>query len=331
MLGYTKDELIGINWMELSHPDDLQANLVLYNLALEGKIDKYQMDKRFIRKDGNILFVTLAVACQRKKDGTLHRILSSYIDITDHKLTETALQTSEEKYRTILDTAPDAIFQGDKNGNFIMLNDKAAELTGYFKEELLKMNMIGLFDPQELTEKPLRYDLVDRGENVIIERELVKKDGSKAVVEMSSKIMPDLTYLCLMKDITKRKLVEETLKSSEERYRSLFDGFPDAIILADIKSGLIIDANPSASKLTGRSINDLIGMHHSKLYPERDEKVISIAFKERSKNSQKSAVQSSRRIVLNSKGEEIAVDLLSRIISINKKTVLQGIFRRAQN
>jgi PAS domain S-box-containing protein len=331
MLGYTKDELIGINWMELSHPDDLQANLVLYNQAMEGKIDRYQMDKRFIRKDGEILFVTLSVACQRNQDGTLHHLLSSYIDITDHKLTEIALQNSEEKYRTTLEMAPDVIFQADKYGNFILVNDKAVKFTGYSKEEFFSMKATVLFSPEELKKQPFRFDLADKGEIIVFERELIKKDGSTAFVETNSKMMPDHTYLCLMKDVTKRKLDEETLKASEERYRSLFDSFPDAIILADVKSGLIIDANPSASKLTGRGVNDLIGMHHTRLYPLRDEELAGNAFKERSKNITKSTVQSSRRIILNSKGEEIPVDLLSKVISINKKSVLEGIFRKIQN
>lgn len=332
MLGYSKEELIGINWMDLSHPDDLQANLDLFNQALEGKIDSYQMDKRFIRKNGEILYVTLAVACQRNPDGTVHHLLSSYIDITDHKLTEMALRNSEEKYRTILNMAPDVIFQADKDGNFVMVNDRAVEFTGYSKEEFASMNAAVLFSPEELKRQPFRFDLADKGDIVVIERELTKKDGSIALVETNSKIMPDHTYLCLMKDITKRKMDEEILRASEERYRSLFVGFPDAIILADAKSGIIIDANPSASKLTGRNIDNLIGMHHSKLYPLRDEELVNNGFKERSKNNGTgSLAQPVRRVILNSKGEEIPVDIVSKVVTINKKTVLQGIFRKVQN
>jgi PAS domain S-box-containing protein len=287
------------------------------------------MDKRFIRKDGEILFVTLSVACQRNQDGTLHHLLSSYIDITDHKLAEIALTNSEEKYRTILNMAPDAVFQGDKNGNLIVVNNKAVEFTGYSKEEFFSMKATVLFSQEELKKKPFRFDLADKGEIVVIERELIKKDGSTAFVETNSKMMPDHTYLCLMKDVTKRKRDEETLKASEERYRSLFDGFPDAIVLVDAGSELIIDANPAASRLVGRNVDALIGMHHSKLYPLRDEEMVRNGFKERSKMNEKGAsIQPLRRMILNSKGEEIPVDLLAKVVSINKKKVLQGIFRR---
>ncbi len=328
MLGYTKGELIGINWMDLSHPDDLQANLDYFNQALEGTLDRYQMDKRFIRKDGKILFVTLSVACQRNEDGTLHHLLSSYVDITDQKLTEIALRRSEEKYRTILELAPDALFHGDITGNFIMVNDKAIEFTAYTKEELLSMNMYDLFSAEELKDKPLRYDLVNKGENVIFEREISRRDGKKVLMEMNSKILPDGTYLCLMKDISNRKQAEEALKESEERYKSLFEDSPDAIILVDAKSGLIIDANHVASRLTGRNIDELIGMHHCKLHPLRDEEIVRNSFREQyKKNKLEGSAQPVERTILRADGEEVPVEILSKVISINKKTVLQGIFR----
>jgi PAS domain S-box-containing protein len=328
MLGYSKEELIGINWMDLSHPEDLQANLDYYNLALQGKLDRYQMDKRFIRKDGQTLFVTLSVACQRNEDGSIHHLLSSYIDITDQKLTETALRKSEEKYRTLLELAPDAFFQGDSNGNFIMVNNKAIEFTAFSKKELLCMNMADLFSAEELKANPLKYNLADTGVNVTTQREVLRKDGKKLLVELNAKKMPDGTYQCLMKDISLRRQAEEALKESEERYRVLFENSPDAIILADVKTGLIIDANRAAAKLTGKRIGDLIGMHHSKLHPARFEETIKNSFQEQSKA--KGINHPVQRIIIKSDGKEIPVDILSKVISINRKTVLQGIFRESQ-
>ena len=215
MLGYAKNELLRINWMDLSHPDDLRANLDLYQQALDGKLDRYQMNKRFIRKDSTILYVILSVIFQRNEDGTVHHILASYVDITERKLAEVALKQSEEKYRTLLELAPDAFFHGDSKGNFILVNDKAIEFTGFSEEELLAMNMSDLFSQNVLNEKPLRYDLLIHGDTIIAEREIVKKNGNRIQVEMNSKAMPDGTFQCLMKDITDRKMAEEALKESE--------------------------------------------------------------------------------------------------------------------
>lgn len=328
MVGYSKEELIGINWMNLSHPDDLSANLYFYQQALEGKIDRYQMDKRFIRKDGEVLYVTLAVACQRNEDGTIHHLLSSYIDITDHKLTEIALRKSEEKFRTLVEFAPDAFFQGDSKGNFIMVNDKAIEFTGYTKEELLEMNISDLFSGEVLDNKPLRYDLLTLNNPITTEREIIRKDGQRIYVEMNSRKMPDGTYQCLMKNITARKKAESALKESEERFKSFFEDSPDAIIIADLRSGIIIDANHAAEKLLSRKIAELTGIHHSILHSKEDQENIKISFEEWGKKpGTKGPNPPVERTLLRSDGKRIPVEIISKVITLKGKPVVFGTFR----
>jgi len=91
MLGYSREELAHLTWSELTHPDDLNADLELFNQVIAGSRDSYQIDKRFIRKDGAVLYTSLFVSCHRKPDGTVHYFLASLIDITERKQAETAL------------------------------------------------------------------------------------------------------------------------------------------------------------------------------------------------------------------------------------------------
>ncbi len=126
-------------------------------------------------------------------------------------------RTDGEKFRTLVELAPDAFFQGDSKGNFIVVNDKTIELTGYTREELLRMNMADLFPKEILKEKPLRYDLLKVGQTIKIEREIVTKTGEHLFVEMASKAMPDGTYQSLMRNITKRKMAENAILRSELR------------------------------------------------------------------------------------------------------------------
>ena len=91
-------------------------------------------------------------------------------EIDERNKIENALIQSEEKYRMLVDFAVDGFFQGDMNGNFITVNKRAAEQTGYSKEELLKMNMRDLFSPKVLKEKPLQYDLLKKVETFKTER-----------------------------------------------------------------------------------------------------------------------------------------------------------------
>ncbi len=91
MLGYSDEELDNLTWSEITHPDDLDADLALYNQVLANERDSYQVDKRFIRKDGSVVYTTLFVTCHRHPNGTVRYLLASLVDITDRKQAEESL------------------------------------------------------------------------------------------------------------------------------------------------------------------------------------------------------------------------------------------------
>ena len=91
MLGYSREELAQLTWSELTHFDDLDADLELFNEVIIGGRDSYQIDKRFIRKDGTTVYTTLFVSCHRNADGTVRYLLASLIDITERRQAEAAL------------------------------------------------------------------------------------------------------------------------------------------------------------------------------------------------------------------------------------------------
>ena len=108
MLGYTSEELDDLTWKDISHPDDLEQDLVLFNQVLANKRNSYNVEKRFIRKDGATVYTTIFVACYRNSDGTVRYLLSSLIDITEQKQAEAALiqlAAIEERQRLALRSA----------------------------------------------------------------------------------------------------------------------------------------------------------------------------------------------------------------------------------
>lgn len=149
------------------------------------------------------------------------------------KLTEAKenAEKSEQNFKKLLDLAPDAFLQGDTNGNFIKVNNKAITLTGYSKEELLKMNMKDIFTDSVLNRVSLRYDLLNQGLNVINERDILRKDGALIQVEMNSRKMPDNTYQSFIRDITERKKTAEKLRESELQFRKLLEMLPVGIAI----------------------------------------------------------------------------------------------------
>jgi len=132
----------------------------------------------------------------------------------------------------------------------------------------------------------------------------------------------------VVQDITNRKHTEEALKESEERYHSLFDGSPDSIILCDPQTGLITDVNLAACRLSGRSREELIGMHQSKLHPSRN---LALSVDNFRKNILKlnriEGIQTTENYILTADGSEIPIEILGNSFTINNKQVIQGIFR----
>jgi len=142
---------------------------------------------------------------------------------------------SEESIRMAIDLAPDAYFKGDTDGNFIDCNLKAEEITGYSKQELFKMNIMHLFEKDELEQKPLQYSLLKKGIPLIRERKIIRKDGKKIDVEMNSSVLPNGNYHTFIRDISHIRELEKALKkriltltqpdikSSEINFKDLFD------------------------------------------------------------------------------------------------------------
>ena len=189
-------------------------------------------------------------------------------DISEQKVTQEALRKSEEKYRMFIELAADAFFQGDHNGSFITVNDKAIELTGYSREELLRMNIRELFSDEEQREKPLRYDKLIRGETVKTERELMPKSGRKILIEMNSKMMPDGTYQSFFRDITERTRAEKALIESERKYRNLHMSLIDGYVFTDM-TGRIIDSNEVFRQMVGYTADELVHLSYPDFTPER--------------------------------------------------------------
>jgi PAS domain S-box-containing protein len=95
ILGYEREELLRISWADITHPDDLAADLATFDRVIAGEIDRYSMDKRWIRKDGRIVHSIMAAECVRRSDGTVDYFVALVQDITERKRSEENLRRSE--------------------------------------------------------------------------------------------------------------------------------------------------------------------------------------------------------------------------------------------
>jgi len=133
MLGYSFEELKQLTWEELTHPDDLDKDTQNYENIISGEIDNYDIDKRFVRKDGEIVHVNLSVVCVRDESGEVQTFLASILDITDSKNTENELKRrfdELERFRRLAIGREQKMIQLKKEINGLL---KTSNLPGKYK------------------------------------------------------------------------------------------------------------------------------------------------------------------------------------------------------
>jgi PAS domain S-box-containing protein len=213
------EQLIGLPHQRIFKPDLHKRQISNINKVIaSGKPISLDTKSVFVDKS---LWLSTSLYPIFDDKGKVKSVLGISRDITDLKNSEEALKLSEEKLRMLIEQAADGIFVGDCSGNFVGVNSKACELTGYSKKELISMNMQDLFAKNELSRVPLRYDLLNKGETVRSERALKKKDKKEVAVEMNTRQMSDGTYQAIMRNITQRKKEEKFMLQYQEDLEKL--------------------------------------------------------------------------------------------------------------
>ncbi len=149
ILGYSREEMFAVSWVEMTHPDDLAANIAALERVMRGESDGYILDKRFIRKDGRIVHVTLDAKCLRAADGTPEYILATMQDITERKLAEAKIQQLTRIYATLSECNQAIVRCTSQEELFPQICRFAVELGG------MKLAWIGLIDPDSLMIRPV--------------------------------------------------------------------------------------------------------------------------------------------------------------------------------
>jgi PAS domain S-box-containing protein len=252
MLGYSRDELSCLTWAELTHPDDLALDFAQFDRLLAGEINEYSMEKRFIRKDGTVVFTNLSVGCVRKTGGSVDYVLALLEDITERKKAEEQLKLSEEKFRTVFDNANDAIMLHDLEGHFIEVNREAYERLGYSREELMNMTPSDVETPELAPPfSELMETLLQKGHH-LFESAHRRRDGTKVPGEVSVRLIESAgkqMVLAVVRDITERKQAEEALNKVNKLQSVILDN--STVGIAFVRNRIHEWVNPRLCELYG--------------------------------------------------------------------------------
>jgi len=232
-------------------------------------------------------------------------------------------------FADLIDYTNDAMFVIDPDdGCFLIVNQRAADSLGYSREELLEKRVtdIEAVLPDNFSWKK-HVEAVRRNGGMLIEGTHRRKDGKAFPVEVSVRFTArehGNYMVAIARDITRRRQVADELRAKEEKYHKLIDTSNDAIFIADGMTGIIIDANRKAAEMTGRPVQELIGMHQTGLHPGKDTEVYARKFKEHVTTGGGTPLES---IVLRKDGTEVPVEVLANVTEIDGRPVIQGLFR----
>ena len=318
MLGYTREEFIGISVRDITYSDDLPMSLELIGTLTSGSTDNFYLEKRYLHKNGTLVWAMLGISVV--KDAANHPLhfITQMQDITEHKIAENLISEERKLLRTLIDNLPISIYIKDKDFKRTMVNQSEVN---YMERD--EVNLIGKTDfdlfPEEFAKTWLQEDqkVLNTGVPMISkETSDIKANGSVTWL-LTSKIPLRNTadeiigLLGINYDITKIKEAEHALAVSEEKYREIFENIQDIYYRNDI-NGVVMEISPSVEKHSGYLRSDIIGKQVTDFYYlKEDREKIVLALK------RDQAVTDFEVILVSSNSELVYASVNARLIIQN--------------
>lgn len=268
ILGYSEEELQNLNWKEITHPEDVEMNIGIVSSILKGEKDADHWEKRYIHKNGTIVWTEIATTLQRDNEGKSAYFITEIIDITERKKAEEDLQKSEERYRSLLLYLETGIVVHAADSSIVKNNPRASELLRLTTEQMLGKVAIDpdwkFLNVDNSTVLVENYPVQQiRNNKQTIKNQIfgIQHAAKSDIVWVNVNGFPVLNnageiieIVISFNDITERKKAEQALKRQNELFNSLIRNLPMGVFMVDAPSGIPLLANEAALTLLGRGI-----------------------------------------------------------------------------
>lgn len=275
--GYTENELLGKSLTILYNEggNDIKAD---YEMSMAFKKGVFASEGWRVRKDGSIFWAEMLLSPLYGNNNEWTGFTCTMHDLSARKTEELRLRESEERYRLMVEGVKDyAIFLMDTTGHIMTWNEGAKRTKGYSPDEIIGRHFSTFYLSEDLDSKKPERELEIAAATGKYEEEgwRVKKNGAVfwANVVITA-LFNDKNQLVgfskVTRDLSERKQNEETLRQSEERYRSLVEQVIDYGIFLMDEKGRITSWNEGAKRIKGYTASEIIGKYFSVFYPEED-------------------------------------------------------------
>jgi PAS domain S-box-containing protein len=232
--------------------------------------------------------------------------------------------------KTVLDDCLEAVLVVDSLGTIVYANRKACEISGYENGELAGRNFrdMDFFTKNTLVDIDAVFKQNLKGKPTGFgQAELKKKDGTRMWIEFcSNRIKQDgeVFVSAFFHDISEHRKAEKALRDSEEKFRNLFENGKDGVILADARTGVIIDVNPAGCELLGLPRGKIIGRHQSQVHPPEMAEKYKEAFR---RHVQEGLVVAEDTVIQRGDGSQVQCEITASVAKFKDKQIIQGVFR----
>lgn len=291
LTSYSEEELLKMSFFDLIHTDNRQEYLEVYRRKMREGDGANLYEMSIVGKYGDIVPVELT--CGRTNYRRRPANVAYIRNVTERKRAERAVRESEERYRTLvqLGTAVGesiVVLQDTEQGEGIQtfVSDPWLVITGYTRDELLDKSFFEMVSPGDRTASIERYRKKLSGQAMpgLFELNIVRKDGSEVPIELTSAHSvydgkkANVVYI---RDITERKYAEETLRKSEQKYRTLVENIPQKIFYKDTNSVYVScnvnyaqDLKMQPSEITGKTDYDFYPKELAERYRADNRRII---------------------------------------------------------
>jgi PAS domain S-box-containing protein len=222
IVGYSQEEMQILDWGKITHPDDLVIDQAYFDQVLRGEIDSYEMEKRYIHKDGHLVYIHLAVNGVHDEQGQLDHFIAIVLDISRRKQVEQALETNRMLLHSIINNTSDFIYVKDLQGRYQLFNAASEKAVGKRMAEVLGKDDYFLFPPHEAKTIMASDRQVLEGQSAITYEEVVTFANGKLMTLLATKgpvFGPDgekTGLFGIVRDFTERKQMELDLQHAKD-------------------------------------------------------------------------------------------------------------------
>ena len=217
------------------HPDDRARVTEKLDNSYKSLVNLWSDEFQFPKVDGTYGLFYARGKISRDENNKPIRLNGALIEITELNNIKKQLINSEEKYKSLIEQASDAIFINNISGNLLDVNESACLMLGYTKEELCSKNISDLYTKEELALRPIMYKELISGERTILERNMVHKNGTLIAVEITAKMIVDGRIAAFVRDVSERKKINDDFKKVNKKMQAILGAIPDLLFEVDLK------------------------------------------------------------------------------------------------